>query len=150
MCNAQAVIERCGAARTKPQWAELTTCQRSAIVAGAVVQVTLLTAAQIDIARRSAVDIRGPKLLWHADQFHRAHRLLRDRQAPIRNGTDGRIDDRSRGDLTSSAQARPENRGTRAGGHDRPEARRHTSTSGNPRPLQPPYAGYEDALKPVA
>jgi hypothetical protein len=64
MCNAQAIIERCAAARTKPQWTELTTCQRSAIVAGALVQVTLLTAAQIDIARRSAVDIRGPKLLW--------------------------------------------------------------------------------------
>lgn len=64
MCNAQVMIERCAANRTKSVWSQLTKCQRSAIVAGAVVQVTLLTAAQIDIARRSAVDIRGPKVLW--------------------------------------------------------------------------------------
>ena len=54
----------CATAKTKKQWSELTPCQRSAMVAGAVVQITLLAAAQIDLTRRSKEQIRGPKLLW--------------------------------------------------------------------------------------
>jgi hypothetical protein len=56
--------QRCATAKTKKQWNDLTRCQQSAIVAGAVVQLTLLTAAQIDITRRSADQIRGGKVLW--------------------------------------------------------------------------------------
>ena len=34
------------------------------MVAGAIVQVTLFMAAQIDITKRDEDEIRGPKLLW--------------------------------------------------------------------------------------
>ena len=54
----------CASAQTKMQWNELTPCQRSAVVGAAVVQLTLLAAAQIDITRRSKEQIRGAKLLW--------------------------------------------------------------------------------------
>ena len=46
------------------QWKRLSPPQRTMYVAGAVVQVTLFAAAQIDITRRSADEVRGPKLLW--------------------------------------------------------------------------------------
>ena len=54
----------CASAQTKKQWNDLTRCQQSAVVGAAVVQVTLLTAAQIDITRRPKEQIRGAKLLW--------------------------------------------------------------------------------------
>ena len=47
-----------------PSWSDLSKRQRSAIIAGAVVQLTLMAAAQIDLTRRSADQVRGPKLLW--------------------------------------------------------------------------------------
>ena len=50
--------------RNTKQWKRLSPPQRTMVVAGAVVQVTLLVAAQIDITRRNADEIRGPKLLW--------------------------------------------------------------------------------------
>ncbi len=56
--------QRCASAQTKKQWNELTRCQQSAVVGAAVVQLTLLAAAQIDITRRPKEQIRGAKLLW--------------------------------------------------------------------------------------
>jgi len=56
--------ERCASAQTKKAWSDFTPCQRTVMVAGAVVQVTLLAAAQIDITRRPKEQIRGAKLLW--------------------------------------------------------------------------------------
>ena len=50
--------------RTSKQWKRLSPPQRTMYVAGAVVQVTLFAAAQIDITRRARDEIRGPKLLW--------------------------------------------------------------------------------------
>ena len=50
--------------QTSKQWKRLSPPQRTMYVAGAVVQVTLFAAAQIDITRRDAEEIRGPKLLW--------------------------------------------------------------------------------------
>ena len=50
--------------RTTKQWKRLSPQQRTMYVAGSVVQVTLFAAAQIDITRRDADEIRGPKLLW--------------------------------------------------------------------------------------
>jgi hypothetical protein len=50
--------------QAKKKWADLSTAQRSATVVGAVVQLTLLAAAQIDIGRRSSDEIRGSKLMW--------------------------------------------------------------------------------------
>ena len=46
------------------QWKHLDTPQRTAMVAGAVVQVTLFAAAQVDITRRSHEEVRGSKLFW--------------------------------------------------------------------------------------
>ena len=56
--------ERCAPAQTKKAWSDFTPCQQTVMVAGAVVQVTLLAAAQIDITRRPKEQIRGAKLLW--------------------------------------------------------------------------------------
>ncbi len=56
--------QRCASAQTKKRWNELTRCQQSAVVGAAVVQLTLLAAAQIDITRRPKEQIRGAKLLW--------------------------------------------------------------------------------------
>lgn len=56
--------ELCTAAKAKKGWSDFTPCQQAVMVTGAVVQVTLLTAAQIDITRRPADQIRGSKLLW--------------------------------------------------------------------------------------
>lgn len=50
--------------KAKKQWKQLSQPQKNAVVAGAVVQLTLLAAAQIDIAKRPAEDIRGSKWLW--------------------------------------------------------------------------------------
>lgn len=50
--------------RMKKQWKHLDTPQRTAIVAGAVVQLTLFAAAQIDISRREPSEVRGSKLFW--------------------------------------------------------------------------------------
>ncbi len=50
--------------RTRKQWKSLSPPQQTLMVAGAVVQVTLFAAAQIDITRRDVDEIRGPKLLW--------------------------------------------------------------------------------------
>ena len=50
--------------RNTKQWKRLSPPQRAMVVAGAVVQVTLLAAAQIDITRRAPEEIRGSKLVW--------------------------------------------------------------------------------------
>lgn len=65
MSKAQLAAQCCAPAlRSKKQWQDLSKQQRTFIVAGAVVQLTLLAAAQIDLARRPAEEIRGSKLLW--------------------------------------------------------------------------------------
>ena len=50
--------------QTTRQWRRLSPPQRTMMVAGAVVQVTLFAAAQVDITKRNPEEIRGPKLLW--------------------------------------------------------------------------------------
>lgn len=50
--------------RAKKQWRHLSAPQRSVLVVGVLVQVTLLAAAQIDIGRRPSEAIRGSKLVW--------------------------------------------------------------------------------------
>lgn len=50
--------------RTAKQWTRLSPPQRTVMVAGAVVQVTLFAAAQVDITRRAPEEIRGSRLLW--------------------------------------------------------------------------------------
>lgn len=53
----------------KKSWSELTTAQKSGIVAGIVVQVALLIAALADIRRRPAEQINGSKRMWAALSF---------------------------------------------------------------------------------
>jgi hypothetical protein len=50
--------------RAKKQWRHLSTTQQNVMIAGAFVQISLFTAAQIDIARRPAEEVRGKKLFW--------------------------------------------------------------------------------------
>jgi hypothetical protein len=63
----------CSSASTTPQqrlrWSELTKQQRTFIVAGAIVQLTLLATAQADISRRPADEIRGSKMMWRVLTF---------------------------------------------------------------------------------
>jgi phospholipase D-like protein len=53
----------------KQRWSELAPWQRRAVVAVGIVQVSLSVAAFIDIRRRPARRIRGPKRLWTALSF---------------------------------------------------------------------------------
>ncbi len=53
----------------KQRWSELGKRRRRLIVVGGVAQVGLLLAALIDIKRRPAEQIRGPKWLWTALAF---------------------------------------------------------------------------------
>jgi hypothetical protein len=48
----------------KKKWSDLPTPAKAGIVAAGTVQLALLFAAQVDITRRSADQIRGPKRLW--------------------------------------------------------------------------------------
>jgi hypothetical protein len=50
--------------RAKKEWNQLNSQQQTMVVAGAIVQLTLLAAAQIDITRRSPDQIRGSKWMW--------------------------------------------------------------------------------------
>ncbi len=50
-------------------WGELTIGQRVGTILLGIVQFALLGAAQIDIRRRPADEIRGPKALWTAVSF---------------------------------------------------------------------------------
>jgi hypothetical protein len=48
------------------KWAELSERQRALLLAAAAAELSLKVAALIDIKRRSAAQIRGPKALWRA------------------------------------------------------------------------------------
>ena len=51
------------------RWQDLSGGQRRLIVAGAIVQLSLLASALIDIWRRPREEIRGPKRLWVGVSF---------------------------------------------------------------------------------
>ena len=46
------------------RWSDLTEGQRTAVLVAASVQVCLATTAWVDLSRRSAEQVRGPKPLW--------------------------------------------------------------------------------------
>lgn len=48
------------------RWANLSDGQRRLLIAAAAAEVTLKVVALIDIQRRPASEIRGPKALWRA------------------------------------------------------------------------------------
>ena len=49
---------------SKKQWSDLTATQQGLILASAAVELALTAAAIIDLARRPADQVRGPKPLW--------------------------------------------------------------------------------------
>lgn len=49
---------------SKKRWSDLTPTQQGLILASAAVELALTAAAIIDLARRPADQIRGPKPLW--------------------------------------------------------------------------------------
>lgn len=53
-------------AKQKKRWSELSPKTRGAIVAAGAVQVALSIAAQVDLTRRPAEKVRGPKICWRA------------------------------------------------------------------------------------
>jgi hypothetical protein len=48
----------------RKRWSDLSTQQRVMIIIGGVIQVALLGATLLDLRRRPAEQIRGPKKLW--------------------------------------------------------------------------------------
>ncbi len=54
---------------TNKKWSELSKSSRGLIVAAGAAELVLLAAALIDIKRRPADQIRGPKRLWTALAF---------------------------------------------------------------------------------
>jgi Phospholipase_D-nuclease N-terminal len=48
----------------KRKWADLSAAQRRAVYAGGAVEAVLTSMALRDLARRPAVEVRGPKALW--------------------------------------------------------------------------------------
>ena len=56
-------------AMSKKQWNDLSPQKRATVGVVGLVQVLLLAAALIDIRRRPAEQIRGPKKLWAAVAF---------------------------------------------------------------------------------
>jgi hypothetical protein len=53
----------------KKRWSELSSKQRSAIMAAGVVQLSLQAAALVDMRRRPARQVDGPKPMWVALSF---------------------------------------------------------------------------------
>jgi hypothetical protein len=53
-------------ARAGERWAQLSVTQRRLLVAAAAAELSLKIAALIDIQRRAASQIRGPKAMWRA------------------------------------------------------------------------------------
>jgi hypothetical protein len=51
------------------RWDELSSEQQTSIVVGSIIEVVLTTAALIDLARRPAELVRGPKWVWAAGAF---------------------------------------------------------------------------------
>ncbi|BCW74557.1 hypothetical protein NicSoilB11_41230 (plasmid) [Arthrobacter sp. NicSoilB11] len=55
--------------RNKKTWKEMSPSGRAGIILTAIMQVSLLVAAQRDISRRPAELINGPKAVWRAASF---------------------------------------------------------------------------------
>ena len=50
----------------RKRWSDLTPAQQTGILVMASVQLSLAATAWVDLARRSAEQVRGPKLAWAA------------------------------------------------------------------------------------
>ena len=49
---------------SKKRWSDLTSTQQRLIIASAAVELAITATALVDLARRPADQVRGPKLLW--------------------------------------------------------------------------------------
>lgn len=49
---------------SRSKWQDMTPAQRAFVIAGATVEIVLTTVAVVDLARRPADQVRGPKVLW--------------------------------------------------------------------------------------
>lgn len=49
---------------TTRRWSDLTSGQQKAVVAAGAVEIALTATALVDLARRRAPEVRGPKPLW--------------------------------------------------------------------------------------
>ena len=49
---------------SKKRWSDLTSTQQRLIIASAAVELALTATALVDLARRPADQVRGPKALW--------------------------------------------------------------------------------------
>lgn len=54
---------------SKKKWSDLSAEQRSAIVVASAVELSLTAVALVDLARRPADQVRGPKLAWAVGCF---------------------------------------------------------------------------------
>lgn len=48
------------------RWSDLTPTQQTAVLVAASVQISLAVTAWVDLARRPAAQVRGPKFVWAA------------------------------------------------------------------------------------
>jgi hypothetical protein len=48
----------------KKKWSDLSDRQKAVVIVGGAIEVVLTTVALADLARRPAVQVRGPKLAW--------------------------------------------------------------------------------------
>lgn len=55
--------------KNRRRWQDLSPTSRALIVAGATVQLGLLTAAQLDMRKRTPEQLNGPRWLWVAVSF---------------------------------------------------------------------------------
>lgn len=46
------------------KWEDLSSGQRCLVITGAGIEIVLTTVALVDLVRRPAPDVRGPKVLW--------------------------------------------------------------------------------------
>jgi hypothetical protein len=53
----------------RKRWSDLSRAERSVIGAAIALQLSLLTAAQVDLTRRPAKQVRGDKRVWRVVSF---------------------------------------------------------------------------------
>lgn len=53
----------------KNRWSDLSPAARTAVVIGGVIELVLTAFVQRDLSRRSADEVRGPKLAWRLASF---------------------------------------------------------------------------------
>lgn len=53
----------------KKRWSELSPTARAAVVVGGLIELVLTAFVQRDLSKRSADEVRGPKLMWRLVSF---------------------------------------------------------------------------------